>query len=254
MVLRGQEAQWQPETNLLTLRDRPTGSHKKLQVVAKESHYNSRTQVVELAGQIVVTLKSPSLQLKSEHVFWELKTDKIISDRPTQLVQFEPKNNTVSEQVTAQRVEVDLEQDTAHFQQQVNLISVKPAVEIAGSSLTWQYNNRLIVADKPVQLFHPQEQLTVTGNRGQLDLKREVATLEGGVKGLNQRNQSQLYADRLTWQIPTQILEAEGHVTYAQSDPPANLKGTKATGTLRDNRVVVYGGADRVETQIFPDS
>ena len=86
-----------------------------------------------------------------------------------------------------------------------------------------------------------------------IDLSKNVATLTGNAHGVATRNQANLRADRLTWQIDNQQIVGTGNVRYQQQDPTLTLTGVKGVGKLQDQSVVVTGNSQQlVETQIIP--
>ncbi|MGK7874411.1 MAG: LPS export ABC transporter periplasmic protein LptC [Xenococcaceae cyanobacterium] len=250
-VIRGEAVEWHPQEDLLIVRQNLTGSHPKLKLSAKQGRYFTRTQRLELIGEIVATAQDPSLQMKTEHLSWEIPQQKVIGDRPLQIVRY--KDKTITDQVLADRFKVYLNNNIVVFQQNVELKSLDPPVQIASNSVIWNFKLRTIKSDKPVQIVHSQDKVIITANQGQVDLEQEVAHLKGGVQGISSRNQIKLYSNELIWNIPTQIVEALGNVIYEQADPPFNLTGTKAVGKLKDNSVVVSSNSgDRVVTEIIP--
>ncbi|MGF1480248.1 MAG: LPS export ABC transporter periplasmic protein LptC [Cyanophyceae cyanobacterium] len=250
-VIRCEEVEWDPQKSKLTARHELRGSHQNLAVSAEIGRYFSQAQRLELAGNIVATAQEPRLQLTTERLVWELPLEKVSSDVRVQLVRY--KEQTATDRVVADQTEVDLASQTAHLQQNVELRSLDPPINIAASSVVWNYRERQLKADRPLQVVHRQEQVTVIGNRGQIDLEQEMARLSEGVEGRNDRHQAKLYSRELTWTISSQTVEAIGNVVYEQTNPPARLTGTKAVGKLQDNRVAVTGTASaRVVTRIVP--
>jgi len=239
-VLTGDEVEWRPEENVLIMRENITGSHQKLAASATEGRYYSKEERLELIGNIVATVFEPKVQLKTEHLIWEIQPEKVIADRPLNIVRYK-EDNTISDQVLAEKGEVYLAGTRAILKQNVELKSLDPAVQIATNLLIWNYGSRLVNADEPVQIVDQEAQLTVTGNKGKLDLEKQIAHLSAGVKGISTKNQAKLYSDELIWNMNTQIVEAVGNVIYSQVDPQLNLTGVKAVGKLQDNSVVVTG-------------
>ncbi|HEY9660714.1 MAG TPA: LPS export ABC transporter periplasmic protein LptC, partial [Allocoleopsis sp.] len=130
----------------------------------------------------------------------------------------------------------------------VNLLD--PPLDITGNLLEWNVKQKKLVADQPVTVVHRTEQITLTADKGRMEFEPKIAYFDGNARAVGQKNQSQLTADHLNWDIKTQQVNAEGNVVYVQPDPPATLKGPRAVGKLQDQTVVVSGG--RVETQIVP--
>jgi LPS export ABC transporter protein LptC len=251
-VIRSEEVEWRPKEDVLMVRQNLRGSHAKLEASAKEAKYYTRRQRLELIGNIVATAKDPRLQLKTEHLFWDIPQEKVTSDRPLTMVRYQDK--TITDRASANRAEVNLKISSATIRENIEYRSVAPPLQISGNTLTWNYKNRIVLSNQPVRLFHYQKLITITGNQAQVDLSKEVAHLKGGVQGYSSSNQAKLYSREMTWFIPAQKVEAVGNVIYEQAKPKLNLTGERAVGTLQNNNVVVSGNRqDRVVTEIFPD-
>jgi LPS export ABC transporter protein LptC len=250
-VVEGDEVEWHPKQNLLIIKKNLIGNHPNMVVSATEGKYNTRTERLELQGKVVATAKEQKLQLKTEELFWEVTKDKIIADRPLQITRYQ--GQIVTDRINADRGFVTLKNNTAHLKQNVELKSLKPLTQIATNSLQWNYETRIAICNEPVRVVNSQDKITVTGNRGEVDLQKEIAKFQGGVKGVSIENQSKLYSNNLTWKIKTQIVEAMGNVIYDRVNPKLNLTGDKAVGKLQDNSVVVTSNdRQRVITNIIP--
>lgn len=92
LVMRGDELEWQPRNDLVIVRNNVTGTHRQLKVAAKEGRLFTRTQRLELQGQVKAQATNPDLKFQSEHVIWQMKQQTLTSDRPLQVDRF---NQTV---------------------------------------------------------------------------------------------------------------------------------------------------------------
>ena len=247
LVLRGNELEWRPRQALLIVRDRLRGNNPQVQVVAQEAQVFSRAERIELYGGVQATSNDPSLQMRTQHLTWLIKDRKLIGDRPIQIDRYE--NKKITDRGTANSAEVNLNTKVATFRQNAQVSLLQPPMQVTSNSLSWNMNTKIVTADQPVRIVHRQQQTTLTANRGRMDLQKEVAYLSGNVNGQGQQQQT-LRANTLTWNIPTQDMEAEGDVFYSQANPPANFKGQKAQGNLQQQNIVVSGG--RVVTEIVP--
>lgn len=250
-VIRGEELEWRPEEDLLIVRNNVTGEHPQMQASAKEARYFSRKQQMELQGQIVATAKDPVTQLKTEQLTWYIPQEKVIANKPIQIDRYQ--GTTVTDRMVGNQGEVSLKTKTATAQQNVQITSVDPPIQVTTNSATWNLNNQTVVSDQPITIVHRQEQVTVTANRAQVDLQQNVALLTGNTRGISSRNQAQLTANQLRWEIPSQQIKAEGNVVYKQPNPPMTLTGFLGTGRLQDQTFVVTGGRNSpVVTEIVP--
>lgn len=270
-VLRGNEVEWRPQEDILVVRHQLSGTHPQLDIKAQEARAYSRKRRIELVGAIVAEAKNPVLQLRTERAIWELKQEQLtIGDqlplltpplpapgnqtRPYRLIEIDRyQNEQVTDRARAQTAIVDLKRKIATLKQNVVLTLQEPPLDVKGNLLVWQTQQQQVLADQPVQIFHRQDRINLTANRGQLDLKQEVATLTGNVYGTEPERQAKLRADRLTWTIPSQQMEAIGNVSYEQADPPLSLTGPRATGKFKDSAQTVVVSGGRVVTEIVPE-
>jgi LPS export ABC transporter protein LptC len=250
-VITSEKAEWFPKKDLLIVPQDITGNDKNLKVLAKQGQYFTKDERLELVGQIVATSQDPPLQLKTDRLSWLIPQQKVIGDRPLAIDRYQEK--TITDRIQAGKGEVDLKTKIAILEQNVELTSSDPPVQVATNQAIWDTKARIVRSPTPVQIVHTQQQMTVIGNQGKVDLVKQVADLVGGIKGESKPKQATIYAKTAIWNIPTEIIEAEGNVIYQQADPPLNLTGPKAVGKLQENSIVVSGNnGDRVVTEIVP--
>ncbi|MBW4494143.1 MAG: LPS export ABC transporter periplasmic protein LptC [Oscillatoria princeps RMCB-10] len=251
-VLRGDELEWRPDQDILIVRKNLTGTHKQVTASAQEGRMKSRMRRMELTGTVVATSADPPLQLRTEHVLWEMNRELVTGDLPVQIDRYEGK--TLKERATAGRGEVNLKAKTATLKQNARVNLLDPPARVTSESMTWDLNAETVRSEVPVTVVHESEQLTFTGNQGWVDIKQKICYLTGSVRGAGERRQSRMSADRMTWYISTQDIDAEGNVVYSQVDPPLTLNGPKAVGNLSQQTVTVTGGGEPVVTEIVPES
>jgi LPS export ABC transporter protein LptC len=251
-VIRGDEVEWRPQENVLMIRKNFKGTHAKLQASAKEGKYYTKQQRLELIGDILATVKEPALQLKTNHLSWDIKNQFVTADQPVNIIRF--KGKTITDQLSAKTAMVNLKDSIATLQNDVQYKSFEPPVQIAGNQVSWNYKDRLIGANTPVKIFQYKDKITVTGNRANVDLNNKMTILSEGVQSINQSNPSKLYSNQLAWNMDTQMVEASGNVIYEQAEPKMNFTGEKAIGVIKDNNLILNGNSnDRVVTEIYPE-
>jgi LPS export ABC transporter protein LptC len=250
-VLRGNELEWRPKQDLLIVRGNLRGTHPKLLMSANEGRMLHRQGRMELSGNVeAITQEEPQLRVQGQKVVWLMKQEKIVSDLPVQVQRLQNKTQ-VTDQANGDSAEVQLTDRIAHLKKNARVTLLEPPLLVTGNSLIWNLKKDTLIADQPVTVVHREQQVTLTADRGQFDLKPKVARFSGNVRAIGQKNQSNLASDQLVWTIPTKLLEAEGNVVYNQADPPATLRGPRAIGKLENQTVVVSGG--RVVTEIVPE-
>ena len=252
VVLRGNELEWRPQEDILIVRNQLVGNHKDVDVTAKEGRAFSRIKRIELIGQVVANSKEPILQMRTEHLIWQMADNKMISDRPVQIDRYI--NKQITDRAVGDQGEVDTKTKIATLRKNGKLAMLEPPLDIFSNLIVWDSNAKTVVSDHQVRLFHRVQQVNLTANKGRVNLQTKTAYLTGKVYGIGQNPPSQMRTDQMTWYLPTESFEAVGNVFYEQTDPPLRLNGPKAVGQLKDQKIVISGGNDgsRVVTEIIP--
>ncbi|UBF29722.1 LPS export ABC transporter periplasmic protein LptC [Kovacikia minuta CCNUW1] len=251
LILQGNELEWQPRNDLLIVRNNATALYQETRVSANTGQYFTRKKRLELKDRVVANSKKPDVQFRSDQVVWLVDQKKLISDRPLQIDRSLP-GKPAPDRATSAAGEVNLGTKIATLKQNTQITLSDPPVQVSSNSLVWNLATRTIVSDQPVTLVNQKQRVTLTGDRGQVNTQTQIANLDGNVRGIGTRNQSQLSSDHLTYNLGTQQFLAEGGVNYRQANPPFNLVGPRATGKVGDQTVLVNGG--RVRTEFIPDS
>jgi len=250
-VFKGDNLEWHPKEDLLIVRNNLKGNHPQLQATAKEGRYFTRKQQLEMMGQVAAISKDPDLQMKTDYLTWQIKEQRVSGDKRIWIERYKAK--TVTDRVEADKSQIDLKTKIAILQQNVQLTSIEPPLLMSSNSAIWNINAQIVVSNQPVRMIQQKENIVLTANQGQVDLKQKVANLTGGVQGFGSRNQAKLYANQMRWEMPTQKIDASGDVTYQQINPPLSTTGPSAVGKLQDQSIVVSSApGKRVVTEIIP--
>jgi LPS export ABC transporter protein LptC len=251
IVLRGNELEWRPQEDLLIVRNQINGTHKQLQAVAQEARVKTREQRMEFSGGVVANSADPQIQMRTEHLIWQIKDEKLIGDRPVQIDRY--KNNQISDRGRGNSAEVNLKTKIATIKQNAKLELLDPPMQITSNSMIWNMNAETLITNSPVRVFHSTENVNVTANQGEMKIPQKTVYLTGKVNAIGQRRQS-LQSNKMTWYLDKKLLEAQGNIIYRQVDPPLNFTGETAIGNLQTENIVVTGGGSRgrVVTEIIP--
>ncbi len=250
----GEEVVWKPEENFLVItgKDQIKASHEKLVVTAKEGIYNTQNQVLELNKDVLATTNKPTLQLKTQHLYWQIPQNKVIGNKPLNLLRFD--DNIVTDKLDTQQIEVDLNTSVAVISGNVEYQSVKPSLQAATTRVIWYYGDRIMESNQATQLIQPDEETNLMANIVKFNLAENQVYLQDGVYGYTKDNDTEIYADKMVWNVDSQEINAEGNVFYKQLNPDVNLKGVKAWGNLKDKNVTVQGDSNtKVITNIYPE-
>ncbi|MEH2183616.1 LPS export ABC transporter periplasmic protein LptC [Nostoc sp.] len=251
IVLQGNELEWRPKEDLLIVRNKINGTHKKLQAVAQEVRVKTREQRMEFSGGVVANSIDPQMQVRTEHLIWNIKDEKLIGDRPLEIDRY--KDNKISDRGKGNSAEVNLKTKIATVQKNAQLELLDPPMQIASNSMTWNMNAETVTTNSPTRMFQRAENVTVTANQGEMKIPQKTVYLTGNVNAVGLRRQS-LRSNTLTWYLDNKLVEAQGNVVYRQIDPPLNFVGETAVGNLQTENIVVKGGSSsgRVVTEIIP--
>ncbi|MGK7946316.1 MAG: LPS export ABC transporter periplasmic protein LptC [Microcystaceae cyanobacterium] len=254
-VLRSDEVEWQPEAGQLIIKQPLKGNDPNIDVEANRAQYSAREQQLTLSGQIVATSREPKLQLKTEHLLWQIPQQQIIADQPLEMTRYE--QNVITDKVKAAQAIVQLSANLVTIKKDIEYNSLEPPVQIAASIIRWQYQDRVVSSDQPIQLRHTPDNVTLAANQGVANLQTEVIHLQGGVRGKSPKDEGNLYSEDMVYDLSGQTIAATGNVVYKRNKPPFNLTGTQAHGLIQGetitNLVVTGDPQDRVVTQIFPE-
>ena len=249
-VMKSNFIEWRPKESLLSIEDDLNAVHPNLELNAQRGKYFTNTESLEIEKNVVADTLEPALQLKSDRLIWKIDRDKIVSPNTVEIVRYN-EDETVTDRLVSDRAEVNLASNIANLNGNIELISLQPNIQAASQSLIWNYQQRVGRTDLPIQILDRDRQITLTGNKGEVDLPQQVAKLQDGVKGINQQQESQLYASQLIWMIDTEKIEAMGNIIYKQVDPQAMLTGEKATGTLGNNNITVSSNDKKQVTSVI---
>ncbi len=250
--LRGNELEWRPNEDLLIVRNQLNGKHKQLTAVAQEARVKTREQRVDFSGGVVANSLEPGLQMRTEHLIWQVKQEKLIGDRPIQFDRYE--NNQVTDRGKGDSAEVNLKTKIVTVTKNAQVDLAEPPVQITSNSMTWNLNSEIVTTNTPVRVFHRTDNMIVTANESELKIRQNTVFLQGNVNGVGQRRQA-IKSDRLTWFLKNQQVEAQGNVVYQQAEPALTFAGETATGNIQQENIVVRGGKDsgKVITEIIPN-
>ena len=250
LVLRGNELEWHPEEDILIVSDRITGDHPKLNASANQARVFNQAQRLELEGEVIAnTTEEPLLKLQTDSLVWFIDEERIEGHDPLRVEHF--KDNRITDWVYGENAEVDLTNTIVTLNQNVQAELLELPLNIISDSLIWKVEEEALMLNQPVEMNQPEREVTVTARRAEMDLNQQIVRLFQDVQAVGRKDQSELIADRLTWNVPTQEVLAEGNVNYRQADPPMNLTGPEALGRLEEQTIVVSGG--RVITEITPE-
>lgn len=249
VVLKGNQLEWRPDDDILIVSDRITGTHPQLRAAADEARLYQRAKRLELEGKVVATtVEEPLLKLQANQLDWFWEEERVDSKEAIRVEQLEEKK--VINYIIGQQGKVDLKNLVVTLKQAVQMELLQIPLRANSEQVVWQVRNELVVMDQPLRVVEPKQQVTVTADRGRMDLEKEIIYLTQNVRALGEKNQSQLTSDQLTWTVPNKEVVAEGNVNYRQIDPTLAVRGPRAVGHLDEQIVVVSGG--QVVTEIVP--
>ena len=251
VTLKGNELEWRPQEDLLIVRNKLTGSHKQVRVIAQEARVKTREQRMELVGGVIANSFEPTLQLQTEQLTWKINEEKLIGKRPIRIDRY--KNKRITDRGRGNAAEVNLKTKVVSVTKNGQLELLEPPIQIASDYMNWNLNSEVVDTSSPITVVHRKDNVKVTADRGKLELPKNIVYLTGNVNGVGQRSQS-IKSKSMTWYIDKELVEAQGNVVYRQADPPLTFSGEKASGNLNQESIVVSGGAQgsRVITEVIP--
>ncbi len=249
-VINTDAVEWRPQENLLLIKEQLIGTHPNFKVTAQSGKYFTNIEQLEIEGDVVATTNQPSLQLNSDRLEWNIARNEVNSPGAVELIRYN-EEQVITDKLVSDRAQVNLTNQTAILNKNIELITIAPPLQVASDFFSWNYQQRIGTTDQPIQILDRDRQISLTGNKGEINLQQQLAKLEDGVKGINQQEASELYARQLIWKIEEEEVEATGNVIYEQADPQARLTGEKAVGTLSDNNITVTSDGKKQVTTVI---
>jgi LPS export ABC transporter protein LptC len=192
-IITTEAVEWRPQANLLLIKAKLTGKNPNLEVVAESGKYFTDVEKLEIENNVVATSKQPPLQLTSDRLDWDIPHEQIISPGAIELVSYD-QNQNIIDKLVSDRAELNLAKKQATLTKNIDLITSDPQLQVATDFLTWNYQTRIGKTDRPIQILNRDRHISLTGNKGEINLPQQLAKLEDGVKGINQIKASELYA------------------------------------------------------------
>lgn len=196
-------------------------------------------ETLDIQGRLIATDLQDKTRITTQSLLWRPQQQELILKGNLEFQQ--PKL-----QAKAQEATIRLRDNHLALRKKVQVTNQKPALNITGEALDWEWQKGQIQALQPVQIIHPPQQLVVKAGRGQMDFQNQVLRLTQGVDAVNQRGQ--LRAQEVEWRIPAQEVTAVGNVFYRQNDPPLTVTGSRADGNLATRQIRVQ----QASTQFVP--
>lgn len=250
IIIRGKQLEWLTEPGIIIVRNNITGNNEQLQASAQMAKVISLEKRIEFYDQVVVMFKEPVLKIQTDQLFWEIDKKKLIANKPIKIEEL--KDQKVIGIAYGEESEFNLESQIATMKKNVQLLRIDPKIQISSDLMIWNMPQDLIDSPGPITVLEKGEKVVLQANKGQGNFQKNTFVLSGDVVGVGQQNQAQLNSDRLTWYSNNQTFEAEGNVFYRQVDPPFNVRGPRAVGQLKNEKVIIQGGNSNVVTEIIP--
>ena len=250
IIIRGKQLEWLTEPGIIIVRNNITGNNEQLQASAQMAKVISLEKRIEFYDQVVIMFKEPVLKIQTDQLFWEIDKKKLIANKPIKIEEL--KDKKVIGIAYGEESEFNLESQIATMKKNVQLLRINPKIQISSDLMIWNMPQDLIDSPGPITVLEKGEKVVLQANKGQGNFQKNTFVLSGDVVGVGQQNQAQLNSDRLTWYSNNQTFEAEGNVFYRQVDPPFNVRGPRAVGQLKNEKVIIQGGNSNVVTEIIP--
>lgn len=254
VVFKGKKAVWTPQSDRLVVTENLRVTHPQAQVWAKELQASGRQQQVILTGQVVAETRDSQLRLRTDRLNWQIDTQQLTAgttESSTPVLIDQLQQGKATQQLRASRANFNLSANVLTLSDQVRADLVSPRLQVTTSQLTWFLKQQTVSSDRPLRVYAPQDQVTLTAQRGVLEQASNLVQLRGDVQVTGLRNGSVLQADQLTWAVPNQQIEAVGDVVYRQQQPSFNLQGQRAVGRIADQTIQISGG--NVVTEVVID-
>lgn len=251
VVLKADQAEWQPQNQLLLIDDQLDAKYPNGNLTALKGRYAIDRQELELNEEVEAIAIDPPLRLQSDQVFWSITEEKISGDQGLTLQRYDEKK--ILAQLQSKAGEVLLAERRVTVSGNVILNNLDPEAQFTSNEATWDLPSDTITSEKAVQITQYKDKVQFRGNRGSFNLKTQEATMVGNVTGQSDRQKATLKANQVNWNLNTQNIVAQGKVEYEQRKPRLRFTGNQATGKLGSDQLIVTGTRNQpVVTEVIP--
>lgn len=253
-VLRGSELEWRAGSEVMIMRDGVTGTHPQLRLSADEVMVYDRVERMDLKGEVVANTvvadpkAEPWLKLQAEALEWRWAAEEVESAQPLRVERF--LNEKITEVATSNQGLVDLALNRVTLTDTVLVQLIDITLKLASNRAIWNVDEEQVLVDQGLRVDSQEQAVTLTAQRGRLELGADTVYLNQDVVAVSQRNDGRLSANSLVWNLADQTVVAEGSVNYRQNNPALTVRGPRALGRIEAQTVVVSGG--NVVTEIQP--
>ncbi|WP_448513920.1 LPS export ABC transporter periplasmic protein LptC [Parathermosynechococcus lividus] len=268
-VWRGDRALLQAQKNLQI-------RYPQVAITAQRLEADSQRQELRALKAVQVTSSLPEaqdLRLSTDVLVWQQEQERLLAGvggaGGVTVV------GVAGDRLRAQEAEWSIPQQQVTLRRSVQVDLQEPRLLARGELIQWRIDRQQIISDAPLTVEYPSQGITGQARRGVLFLDDNRAIFENA-RLQSQPQAAQLRAQRLTWRIPQQQVEASGHVEiqrpnatlrtaqlvwrmpqqeveaqggvfYHQANPRIQVRGQQAKGWLDRQEVIVTG---RVQTQV----
>jgi LPS export ABC transporter protein LptC len=253
-VLRGNELEWRSGSEVMILRDGVTGTHPQLRATADEVMVYDQVQRMDLTGEVVAQTvvadpqAEPWLKLQADALQWRWEAEEVESTEPLRVERF--LNESITEVATSNQGLVDLAINRVTLTDNVLVQMIELTLKLVSDRAVWNVDEEQVLAEQGLRVDSTEQAVTLTAQRGRLELGADTVYLNEDVVAVSRRNDGRLSANSLVWNLADQTVVAEGAVNYRQNNPAITVRGPRALGRIEAQTVVVSGG--NVVTEIQP--
>jgi LPS export ABC transporter protein LptC len=265
-LFQGREAQWNPASGRLTVRNGLAVTHPQLQLWANELQASKRGREVKVTGNVLMETRTKEngeprrIRLRADQALWAVDRNTFkagsLSDKVQQpTVQIERINNASQDSNPKDKALALAGEALANLK--TGVVLLRSPVRLSMGSLTlisreiaWDTQAQKLSSPELLQIQDPLRQVSVFANQGTLAQPQNLLDLQGKVEVTGLRDRARLTSDRLLWNTQNQRIEARGNVNYIQESPAFKLRGPKAVGRLEEQTIRIDG--PDVVTEIVP--
>lgn len=242
-TLHSQYIQWHPQSGQLIAQPDVRLDHPDFNLQGQRLQASTRTHQAQITGQVVVKVPEQGLHLKAQHMTWLPRQSKVQAHSSTQATVKLSSSHTPPaiawQQAQAQQVDLDLRSKQLILRQSVQMNFTQPHIQLSSSKVIGDLVRQQWHSPQGIQIQY--QGITATADQGWLD-PSPTLRLQNQVQVKGLPRQARLRTQKLTWNLATQDLKAQGNLVYQQPEPWIKLTGTRALGNLRRQTLEVQGG------------
>jgi len=262
VLIKGDRLRWTPATSLLVIEQRPEAIDALTHIKASQAKLNQTSEELTLLGTVRLERwsepdpgEAPATQaetiVRSQQADWNLGSGVLKAQGPVLGKRFN-QNNTVLQELKAQRLEGNTQKGFIDLIGPVNVVAPQRKGRLEASTTRWLFSDDALVSASPFRASMQSSDLVGDGFR--IDMGNSTVSVLSGCR-FSQPGDS-LRANQCLWNWTSNRVSAQGGVELRRTSNQQITRSDRLEGTIGNKGTVTFsspGGSVHSQLQLKDD-